>query len=61
MWKFIILVILAIAAFWCYNNVDFSNITNNVSTSVKNEKTIKAVNSTRAVNYEAEQDVADNN
>ena len=59
--RFIILILATIAIFWCYNNVNFDNIKSGVSSSVKNEKTIKAVNQTRSMNYEDEQSVAENN
>ena len=57
MGKFIIIVLIAIAAFWCYNNVDFAELGNQFITSAKNEKTIKAVNSTREHNQSQEQAV----
>ena len=58
--RLIILAILAYAAFWCYNNIDFSKITDTTKTSIQNEKTIKAVRNERQTNYNNEQAVVDN-
>ena len=46
--RFLLVLALAYGIFWCYNNVDFSAITNSITNGVKNEKTIKAVNQGRA-------------
>lgn len=59
--RIIVLILAVLAVIWCYNNVNFDNIKSGVSNSVKNEKTIKAVNQTRSINYEDEQNVAENN
>ena len=59
--RFIVVVLIAIAAFWCYNNFDFSSFTNKVGQSVQNEKTIKAVRGTRNSNQTQEQEVLDGN
>ena len=59
--RFIVVVLIAIAAFWCYNNFDFSGFTKNVGQSVQNEKTIKAVRGTRDINQSQEQEVLDGN
>lgn len=52
--RIIIVAIIAWAVYWCYNNIDFNNIANNVNGAIQNEKTIKAVNSKRAFDYEQE-------
>lgn len=58
--RLLIIIALAFAAFWCYNNIDFAGIANKTATSIQNEKTIKAVNSGRQTNYDNEQSVIDN-
>ncbi|MCQ2753966.1 MAG: hypothetical protein MJ231_02840 [bacterium] len=58
--RFIIVIVLAIAAFWCYNNFNFEKISNDVQTTLKNEKTVKAVNYERSSNYQTEQDAINN-
>lgn len=60
MTRFIIVIVLAIAAFWCYNNFDFEKISNDVQTTLKNEKTVKAVGNERATNHQNEQDAINN-
>ena len=59
--RFIIVALIAIAAFWCYNNLDFSGFTKNVGQSIQNEKTIKAVRGTRTINQEQEKNALDGN
>lgn len=58
--RLIIIAIIAYAAFWCYNNIDFSRIADNTKTSIQNEKTIKAVRNERQTNYGNEQSVVNN-
>ncbi len=53
--RFIVLVAVAIAVFWCFNNVNFSNIIDNAKTSIQNAITVKAVNGKHAIDYEQEQ------
>lgn len=60
MMRLIIIAILAYAAFWCYNNIDFSRIADNTKSSIQNEKTIKAVRNERDTNYNYEQSVVNN-
>ena len=50
--RFLIIVAIAFAAFWCYNNIDFSNIVDNAKSSIQNEKTIKTVNDKRSFDHE---------
>lgn len=58
----IIWILISIAAFWCYKNVDFDGMLNNyLKDTSKNEKTIKAVIDTHKINYEAEQEIINNN
>ena len=59
--RLIIIAIIAYAAFWCCNNLDFSKIADNTKNSIQNEKTIKAVRNERQTNYSNEQSVVDNN
>jgi len=59
--RLLIIIALAFAAFWCYNNIDFSSIAKNTENSIKNEKTIKAVRNERSSNYEYEQSAINNN
>ena len=61
MGKFILVILIAVAAFWCYNNFDFSSFINKTAQSVQNEKTVKAVRGTRQFNQEHEQSVLNDN
>jgi len=45
--RFIILIAIAFAAFWCYNNVDFDSVKGSMIKTMKKEKTIKAVDGGR--------------
>lgn len=45
--RLFILIVMAFGILWCFNNVDFTKIKNDTLKHIKNEKTIKAVNSTR--------------
>ena len=58
--RLIVVILLAAGAFWCYNNVDFSSLTQKAGQAVQNEKTIKAVNEKRAFDYELEQSAIKN-
>jgi len=58
--RLIIIAIIAFAAFWCYNNINFSKIANDTKTSIQNEKTIKAVRNERQTNYNNEQSAINN-
>lgn len=58
--RLLIIIALAYAAFWCYNNVNFSKIADTTKTSIQNEKTIKAVRNERDVNRGDEQSILDN-
>ena len=53
MGKLIALIVIAAAAFWIYNNVDFANFTTNATNTFKKEKTIRGVDETRRQNNEA--------
>ena len=59
--RLIVVILLAAGAFWCYNNVDFSNIVDNMGASFKKEKTIKAVTEKRQADFDNEQSVIENN
>jgi len=59
--RLVVILILAFAIFWCYNNINFSNIMNKAGTSIQNEKTIKAVREKRQFDYEQEQAAMRNN
>ena len=58
--RLLIIIALAFAAFWCYNNIDFSNISKNAQSSIQNEKTIKAVREKRQLDNDDAQSVMDN-
>jgi hypothetical protein len=58
--RLLIIIALAYAAFWCYNNVNFSKIADDTKSSIQNEKTIKAVRNERDSNYNYEQSVVSN-
>ncbi|MCQ2739379.1 MAG: hypothetical protein MJ237_04040 [bacterium] len=60
MLRLIIIAVIAFAVYWCFNNVNFNNITDNIKGSVQNEKTIKAVNDKRAFDYEEENNAMNN-
>lgn len=45
--KIIILIILIVAGWYVYNNVDFNQLLNQTTNTIKNEKTIQTVNGTR--------------
>ena len=57
--RLIIIAAIAFAAFWCYNNINFSNIAKQTENSIKNEKTIKAVRNERSTNNGNAQSVVD--
>jgi len=57
--RLIIIAAIAFAAFWCYNNINFSNIAKQTENSIKNEKTIKAVRNERSTNNGNAQSVMD--
>ena len=57
--RLIIIAALAFAAFWCYNNIDFSGLAQKTENSIKNEKTIKAVRNERSTNNDNAQSVVD--
>lgn len=58
--KFLLILLVVIAAAWAYMNVDFNKLKSNtvegVSSSVKNEKTIFGVNNSREQNRKETQD-----
>lgn len=58
--RLIIIAIIAFAAFWCFNNLNFNKIADDAMSSIQNEKTIKAVRNERQTNYENEQAVVNN-
>lgn len=59
--RFIILVLLAVAVYWAYNNFDFNTFVDNTKTVLQNEKTVKAVNNKRAFDYNEEQNIIEGN
>ena len=58
--RLLIIIALGYAAFWCFNNVNFSNIAKNTQASIQNEKTIKAVTEKRQIAKDDAQSVMDN-
>lgn len=58
--RLLIIIALAFAAFWCYNNIDFSHVSNDAQSSIQNEKTIKAVREKRQMDKDDAQSVMDN-
>ena len=58
--RLIVIIAIALAAFWCYNNIDFSNVAKNTQSSIQNEKTIKAVREKRQMDKDDAQSVMDN-
>lgn len=58
--KFLLILLVVIAAAWAYMNVDVNKLKSNtvegVSNSVKNEKTIFGVNNSREQNRKETQD-----
>ena len=58
--RLIIIALLAFAAFWCFNNINFSNIADSTKSAIQNEKTIKAVQNERQSNYGYEQSAVGN-
>ena len=45
--RLIVIIAIACGIYWCFNNINIESIKQSVSSGIKNEKTIKAVNQTR--------------
>lgn len=45
--RIIVIIAIACGIYWCYNNINFESVKQSVTSGVKNEKTIKAVNQGR--------------
>jgi predicted negative regulator of RcsB-dependent stress response len=60
MFRLLVIIVLAFAAFWCYNNINFSNVAKDAQSSIRNEKTIKAVREKRQFAKDDAQSVMDN-
>ncbi len=58
--RLIVIIALAFAAFWCFNNINFSKIARDTQSSIQNEKTIKAVREKRQLDRDDAQSVMDN-
>ena len=58
--RFIVLIVIAIAIFWGFNNFNFAQFKDNAIQTMQKEKTVKAVTGTRDFNYEQEQKAINN-
>ena len=57
--KLIILVAIGYGIYWVYENVDFTNLVNDTTNKIQNEKTIQRVTNGRKKTYDDARDVTD--
>ena len=57
--KLIILVAIGYGIYWVYENVDFTNLVNDTTNKIQNEKTIQRVTNGRQKTYDDARDVTD--